>query len=77
MYSSAVLAAVLASTASSSLAIPLRPSHFPILPARDATDASGAISAGAVKDVVDIGNGIINGVDGIKNLFSRYFFAFV
>ena len=35
------------------------------------TDESGALklSTGLFKDVVEIGNGVINGAQGIKNLF--------
>lgn len=38
--------------------------------ARDVpTDESGALNTGLIKDVVEIGNGIVNGVQGIKSLF--------
>ena len=89
MYSSAVLAVAVASVASSALAAPVGPilpfrpiNRIPIpinklpiggLAARQSVDASGALNTGLIKDVVDIGNGIVNGIDGIKSLFQYVF----
>lgn len=35
------------------------------------TDESGAIKTGLIKDGIDIANGIVNGISGIKDIFSR------
>jgi len=69
MHASTIVALALIAAAAPALSLPLEDLY-----ARDTTDAptSGAVKldTGVIKDGVDIANGVIAGVDGIKNVFS-------
>lgn len=64
MYSSAVVALALVATAAPAFAAPLYTRQ----------DASGALNTGLIKDVVSIGNGVVQGADGIKQLITYVFY---
>ena len=63
MYSSAIVALALVATAAPAFAAPLY--------ARE--DASGALNTGLIKDVVSIGNDVVQGAQGIKQLITYVF----
>jgi len=64
MRCSVILLALVASTA----AVPL---GARVVPPPTPGQSSGAISTGAIKDIVDIGNDIIQGIQGIKDASSQ------
>ncbi|KAH8100327.1 hypothetical protein BXZ70DRAFT_184555 [Cristinia sonorae] len=68
MHSTAVLVLALAACAAPALSAP---TTAPVPPAAD-PDASGASALGVIGDVVHIGDGIISGAQGIKNLFTGH-----
>ena len=67
MHASTVVALALIAAAAPALAAPATENIY----ARDTADESGAfkIDTGLIKDGVSIANGVIDGINGIKNIF--------